>query len=152
MENVVKKFKLISAGLILTSCLFPFITVGFSIFGSGWGMSINGFSLLWSVASSIVFRLSMLLVLGGAAALIYVDASKKDITLFSKFTLSFAGKLSAIAGGGIILIAAVSTAFVGIGFGLVLELIVAVSLLFEDKIVAAIKKGSTPPAAPPQEN
>jgi hypothetical protein len=157
MENVLKKIKLIGGGLIATCCLFPFISVGISLgFFGGISTNIIGLSLLlrgfsFSAGLGFLFFLSMTLILGGAAALIYVGATKKDITLFSKFTLSFVGKLAAVTGGGLVFITVLSTPYFGMGFGLILELIVAVSLLFEDQIVGAIKKGSTPPT-PPQEN
>ena len=135
MELLTKNFKLIGGILIIICCLLPFITVGFGGFGS---ISANGFSLF--NGGSIIGLLSILLILAGAAGLIYVDVTKKDMTLAPKFTLSYVAKLAALAGGIIVLIYIITNSFIGIGFGLILEILVALALLFEGKIVATIKK------------
>jgi hypothetical protein len=134
MELLTKNFKLVGGVLVIICCLLPFITVGIGGLGS---VSANGFSLFNGTTTGL---LSILLILAGAAALIYVDVTKKDITLAPKFTLSFVAKLAALAGGVIILIYILTNSFVGVGFGLILEIIVALALLFEEKIVAAMKK------------
>ena len=130
MEQVTKNFKLIGGVLILICCLLPFISIPF--FG---GMS--GFSLF---SGNIIMLVAILLIVVGAAALIYVDVVKKDITLAPKFTLSYVAKLAVLAGGVVALIAILTTPYVGIGFGLILEIIVALLLFFEGKVIAAIKK------------
>jgi|GEM_PF-2284954 len=135
MEQLTKNFKLIGGVLIVISCLLPFITVGFGGFGS---ISANGFSLF--SGGNIMGLLSILLILAGAAGLIYVDVTKKDMTLAPKFSLSYVAKLAALAGGVIVLVYILTNSFVGVGFGLILEILVALALLFEEKIVAAIKK------------
>ena len=133
MEQVIKKFKLIGGAAILTCCLLPFIKIG------AWGfyLSANGFQLF---NLGFLGTLSLLLILSGAAGLIFVDIAKKDINLGPKFTLSFLAKLAALAGGATVLLLILFTDFVGVGFGLILEILIAGSLLFEDKIVAAITK------------
>ena len=133
MEQVTKNFKLIGGVLIIICCILPFMTVGFG----GFGVSITGFSLF---SGGILSLLAILLILGGAAALIFVDVTKNDMELMPKFKLSCVAKLAVLIGGGIALIYALTTAFVGIGFGLILELIVALALFFEEKVVGAIKK------------
>lgn len=129
MELLTKNFKLIGGVLIIICCLLPFVSV--------LGFSVNGFSFF---RGEFLGLLSILLILAGAAALIYVDVTKKDLTLAPKFTLSFVAKLAALAGGAIILIKLLTSPFGGVGFGLILEIIVALALLFEDKIVGAVKK------------
>jgi hypothetical protein len=129
MELLTKNFKLIGGVLIIICCLLPFISV--------FGFSVSGFDFFKGDFLSI---LTILLILAGAAGLIYVDVTKKDMTLAPKFSLSFVAKLAALAGGVIILIKILSNGFGGIGFGLILEILIALALLFEEKIVAAIKK------------
>ena len=133
MEQLIRKFKLGGGALIAVSCLLPFIKVG------AWGfyLSANGFQLF---NMGFLGTLSMLLILSGAAGLIFTDVAKKDIALGPKFTLSFVAKLAALAGGVTVLLMILFTAFAGVGFGLILEILIAGSLLFEDKIVAAITK------------
>ena len=132
MEQLTKNFKLIGGVLIIISCLLPFVSAG------GF-FSINGFAFFSGDIQSI---LCILLILAGAAGLIYVDVTKKDKILAPKFSLSFVAKLAALAGGVITLIVLMSNfgGFRGIGIGLILEILVALALLFEEKIVAAIKK------------
>ena len=131
MNNLVNKTKLIGGVLIIVCCLLPFLSVKF--FGT---MTMNGFSLFKGNFGAV---LSILLILAGAAVLIYVDLVK-DITLAPKFTLSFVAKLAALAGGVIMLITILSSSYTNIGIGLIFELIIAIALLFEEKIVAMIKK------------
>ena len=80
-----------------------------------------------------------MLILGGAAALIYVDLVK-EIKLAEKFTLSFVAKIAALAGGGLVFFYLISQSFSGVGIGLILEIIVAVALFFENKIIELIDK------------
>ena len=134
MEQVTKNFKLIGGALIIISCLLPFITVSFGGYAS---YSASGFSLF---SANILGILAILLILAGAAALIYVDVVKKDMELMPKFALSYVAKLAALGGGVIALIAILTTQMAGLGFGLILELIIALALLFEAKIIDAINK------------
>jgi len=133
MELLTKNFKLIGGILIFICCLLPFGTAGFG----GFGISFNGFFLF---QGEIFYLLAILLIVIGAAALIAVDLMKKDITLAPKFTLSCVAKLAVLGGGVLALVAIFITPFVSIGFGLILEVIVALALLFEGKIVAMVKK------------
>jgi len=132
MEQLIKKFKLIGGALITLCCLLPFIRLGI------WGFAVsgNGFHLFQMGFFGVI---SMLMILSGAGALVFVDFTK-DIALGPKLTLSFVAKLAALAGGVTVLMVILYTPFAGVGFGLILEILVAGSLLFEDKIVAAITK------------
>ncbi|MDR3227265.1 MAG: hypothetical protein LBT56_06300 [Prevotellaceae bacterium] len=130
MEQITKNFKLIGGILIVISCLLPFVSVPF--FGS-----LSGFSLF---SGDILALLSILLILGGAAALIYVDVTKKDIELAPKFKLSYVAKLASLVGGALAFIYILTTPLISVGFGLIIELLVALALLFEEKVVAALKK------------
>jgi len=127
-----KKIKLIGGVLILICCFLPFLKAG--LFGKG--ISMNGFTLYQAGFGGV---LSMLFILGGAAALIYVDVMK-DIAFSPKFTLSFTAKLAVLVGGVFMLLTALSSPLVSMGAGLILVLILAVALLFEGKIVAMIEK------------
>jgi len=128
-----KKIKLIGGVLILICCLLPFVSVKLGYFGN---YSSNGFSLFNGNFISVI---SILLILGGAAALIYVDLVK-EIKLAEKFTLSFVAKIAALAGGGLVFFYLISQSFSGVGIGLILEIIVAVALFFENKIIELIDK------------
>lgn len=123
MEVITKNFKLIGGIVLIVCCLLPFYGV--------LGFSVNGFALF---SAGFLGLLAILLILAGAAALIYVSVTK-DMVLAPKFTLSYAAKLAALAGG---ILAAIASNFMGIGIGLILEIIIAVVLLFEDKIVKAL--------------
>ncbi|MDR1199347.1 MAG: hypothetical protein LBK94_10140 [Prevotellaceae bacterium] len=130
MEQITKNFKLIGGILIIISCLLPF--------GSLFGMlSFNGFTLF---NAGILGILAILIILGGAAALIYVDITKKDIELAPKFKLSCVAKLAVLAGGVLVFLYILTTEGVGIGFGLILEVLFALALFFEEKVVGALKK------------
>jgi hypothetical protein len=139
MEQITKNLKLIGGILLVISAILPFATVGFF----GFSASLSGFDL-FSVGKlggmGFLALLAILLILAGAAALIYVDVTKKDITLAPKFTLSYVAKLAAVVGGGLVFLWVLTASGVGFGFGLILEIIIAVALLFEEKIVAALKK------------
>jgi hypothetical protein len=132
MKEITKKIKLIGGVLILVCCFLPFLKAG--LFGKG--VSINGFTLYNAGFGGV---LSMIFILGGAAALIYVDVMK-DIAFSPKFTLSFIAKLAVLAGGVFMLISVLSSSFIDMGAGLILVLILAVVLLFEGKIVTLIEK------------
>ncbi|MDR1347261.1 MAG: hypothetical protein LBJ63_02355 [Prevotellaceae bacterium] len=130
MEQITKNFKLIGGILIIISCLLPF--------GSVLGLiSFSGFSLF---NFGILSILAILVILGGAASLIYVDVTKKDIELAPKFKLSCVAKLAVLAGGVLAFLYILMTEGVGIGFGLILEILFALALFFEEKVVAILKK------------
>ena len=135
MEQLIKKFKLIGGALITLCCFLPFITVNFGFFGSGYG---NAFSLLL-LGGKFTYTMFILLILAGAGGLVFVNLTK-DIALGPKFTLSFVAKLAALAGGATLLMVILATPYAGVGFGLILEILIAGSLLLEDIIVAAITK------------
>jgi hypothetical protein len=130
MEQITKNFKLIGGALIIISCFLPFISVAFL-------GSLNGFSLF---SGGILSILAILLILAGGAALIYVSVVKQDIELAPKFKLSYVAKLAAVVGGIAAFIGIITTPFVSVGFGVILEIIFAVAVLFEEKVIAAIKK------------
>ena len=129
MEQLTKNFKLIGGVLIIICCLLPFF------------MHMNGFYLFKT--KDFLAILTILLILAGAAGLIfvdvmkYVDPTKKEIMLAPKFSLSLLAKLLVLAGVALILIKILSE-ILGIGFFLLV--IVLLVLLYEEKIVAAIKK------------
>ncbi|MDR2065959.1 MAG: hypothetical protein LBP85_09685 [Prevotellaceae bacterium] len=125
MEQITKFFKLIAGALIIIFCFLPFI----SFFGFGVA---NGFTLF---SGNILHILSILLILAGAAVLIFV-ALTKDIEIIPKFSLSRIAKLSVCA--GIILVFANLLSMLGIG--LILVIIVTIVLFYEDKIIKALKK------------
>ncbi|MDR1984169.1 MAG: hypothetical protein LBQ28_05035 [Prevotellaceae bacterium] len=133
MEQITKFYKLIGGILLIISLALPFGSVGVGPFS----ISFNGFNLF---SSGILSLLAVLLILAGAAALIYVDVTKKDITLAPKFNLSTVAKLAPIVGGGLVFIYVLTTEYVGVGFGLILEILVALALLFEDKVQQLLKK------------
>jgi hypothetical protein len=110
MNNLVNKTKLIGGVLIIICCLLPFFSVSF--FGR---ITMSGFSLFKGNFGAV---LSILLILAGAAVLIYVDMVK-DITFAPKITLSLAAKLAALAGGVIMLITVLSSSYTNIGVGLI---------------------------------
>ena len=132
MDVITKNFKTLGGALIIICCLLPFITVGWG----GFSASANGFSLF---SSNILGLLAILLILGGAGALIYVGLTK-DMTLMPKFTLSYVAKLAALGGGVLALICILTTPLAGIGFGLILEIVVAIAIFFEEKVLAALNK------------
>jgi hypothetical protein len=127
MEQITKFFKLIAGALIIIFCFLPFIS--FSFFGLDVA---NGFTLF---EGNLLNILSILLILAGAAALIFVSLTK-DIEIIPKFSLSRIAKLSVYA--GIILVFANLLSMIGIG--LILVILVALVLLYEDKIIKALKK------------
>ncbi|MCL2097852.1 MAG: hypothetical protein FWH23_03730 [Bacteroidales bacterium] len=129
MELLTKNFKLIGGALILICCLLPFASVG------GW-VSMSGFNFF---SGNFLTLLSILLIVAGAAALIFVNLTK-EIELAPKFTLSCIAKLAVLGGSVLALIAVLSTPFLSIGFGLILVVIFALAVFFEEKILAAIKK------------
>jgi hypothetical protein len=132
MEQITKNFKLIGGILVLISCILPFGTVGFGPFG----ISFSGFSLF---SGNILSLLAILLIILGAAALIYVDVTKKDIELAPNFKLSFVAKLSPLVSGIAIFIWILTTAGIGVGFGLILEIIFALAIFFEKKVTQLLQ-------------
>ncbi|MDR2651064.1 MAG: hypothetical protein LBC68_01940, partial [Prevotellaceae bacterium] len=129
MEQITKNFKLIGGILIIISCLLPFGSAGLL----GFSVSFNGFSLF---NAGIISLLAILIILGGAAALIYVDVTKNDIELAPKFKLSFVAKLAVLVGGGLVFLYILTTAGINVGFGLILEILFALALFFEEKVIA----------------
>jgi hypothetical protein len=111
----------------------PFGSVGLF----GLSVSFNGFRLFNLEFLAI---LAILIILGGAAALIYVGVTKKDIELAPKINLSCVAKLAVLAGGVLAFLYILTTEGVGIGFGLILEVLIALALFFEEKVIAALKK------------
>ena len=133
MEQITKNFKLIGGIAIIVCCALPFITVK----AFGFGASASGFSLL---SGDIVAILAILLILGGAAALIYVEVVKKDIVLAPKFKLSYVAKLALLVGSALVVLAIIGMEYAGLGIGLILEIIIALALFFEAKVIALINK------------
>jgi hypothetical protein len=125
MEQITKFFKLICGALIIIFCALPFISIGFL-------GSVSGFALF---NGNILTLLSILLILLGAAALIFVSLTK-DIEIIPKFSLSRIAKIAVIA--GIILVFANLLAVIGVG--LILVILVTVILFYEDRIIKLLKK------------
>ncbi|MDR0421210.1 MAG: hypothetical protein LBH30_07180 [Prevotellaceae bacterium] len=134
MEQITKNFKLCGGILIIISCLLPFGSIGVSGFFS---ISFNGFSLF---SFGILSILAILLILGGAVALIYVDVAKNDIELAPKFKLSFVAKLAVLVVGIAVFLYIATKPDVNVGFGIILEIIFAIVLFFEEKVIVALKK------------
>jgi hypothetical protein len=128
MEQITKNFKLIGGILIVISCVLPFGSVGVGPFS----VSFSGLNLF---NSGILALLAILLILGGAAALIFIDVTKKDIDLTPKFKLSCVAKFAPLVGGVLVFVWVLTTEYVGVGFGLILEVLVALALFFEEKVV-----------------
>ncbi|MDR0754980.1 MAG: hypothetical protein LBF04_06290 [Prevotellaceae bacterium] len=120
MEQITKFFKLICGVLIIIFCFLPFIG------------GISGFGLF---KADVLGILAIVVTLLGAAALIFVTFTK-DIEVLPKFSLSRLAKLAVIV--GIVLTFAEWLARIGVG--LILIILVAIVLFYEDKIISAIKK------------
>jgi hypothetical protein len=125
MEQIIKNFKLIIGVLIIIFCALPFVNLPFI-------GDISGFGLF---KVNILSFLAILLIVLGAAALIFVSLTK-DIEIIPKFSLSRIAKLSVIVG----IIFVFANLLTIIGIGLILVILIALALLYEDKIVRFFKK------------
>ena len=122
MEQITKFYKLICGALIIIFCALPYL------------IGISGFDVFFKIGTAlgILPLLAVLLIVLGAAALIFVSLTK-DIEVAPKFTLGSIAKL-AIALGIFLIIFGI------LGIGLILTILVLAALIFEDKVVALLKK------------
>ncbi|MDR1983694.1 MAG: hypothetical protein LBQ28_02575 [Prevotellaceae bacterium] len=147
-DKLLKPVNIIGGVLLLIFCLLPFISVSLDLgyFGSE-SKSANAFGFFEADAIKMIGSLPMigvLFILIGAAALIFVSATK-DIPLTPKISLSLVAKLVALVGGLIVIVLILVAndklhGMLNLGIGLIFVLIVDVILLFDKQIVAAIGK------------